>query len=75
MKVFANLKDAETAQQKAELKNSFSDEFVKELEAMGISREEIEGMWVRIRSNGTVTVDGIEDEAVWEQAQKLVEKI
>ncbi len=74
VKIFANLKDAEKAQQKAELKNSFSDEFVKELEGMGISREDIEGMQVRIGSNGTVTVDGIEDETVRQQVQKLVEK-
>lgn len=74
VKIFANLKDAEKAQQKAELKNDFSNEFAKELEGMGISREDIEGMQVRIGSNGTVTVDGIEDETVREQVQKLVEK-
>ena len=74
VKIFANLKDAEKAQQKAELKNDFSDDFVKDLEGMGISREDIEGMQVRIGSNGTVTVDGIEEETVREQVQKLVEK-
>ena len=74
VKIFANLKDIEKAQQKAELKNSFSEDFVKELEGMGISRDDIEGMRVRIRSNGDVTVDGIEDEAVREQVQKLIEK-
>ena len=74
VKIFANLKDVEKAQQKAELKNSFSEDFVKELEGMGISRDDIEGMRVRIRSNGDVTVDGIEDEAVREQVQKLIEK-
>ena len=74
VKIFANLKDADKAQQKAELKNSFSDDFVKELEGMGISREDIEGMRVRIGSNGTVTVNGIEDETVREQVRKLVEK-
>ena len=74
VKIFANLKDTEKAQQKAELKNNFSNEFAKELEGMGISREDIEGMQVRIGSNGTVTVDGIEDETVREQVQKLVEK-
>ncbi len=74
MKIFANLKDTEKAQQRAELKNGFSDAFVKELEGMGISREDIEGMQIRIGSNGTVTMDGIEDETVQEQVQKLVEK-
>ena len=74
VKIFANLKDTEKAQQRAELKNGFSDAFVKELEGMGISREDIEGMQVRIGSNGTVTVDGIEDETVRQQVQKLVEK-
>ncbi len=74
VKIFANLKDTEKARQKAELKNSFSDDFVKELEGMGISREDIEGMRVRIGSNGDVTVDGIEEETVREQVQKLVEK-
>ena len=74
VKIFADLKGAEKAQQKAELKNSFSDEFAKELESMGISREDIEGMQIRIGSNGTVTVDGIKDETVRKQVQKLVEK-
>ena len=44
VKIFANLKDMEKAQNKAELKNSFSDDFVKDLESMGISRDDIEGM-------------------------------
>ena len=74
VKIFANLKDFEKAQQKAELKGSFSEDFVKELEGMGISRDDIEGMRVRIGSNGDVTVDGIEDEAVREQVQKLIER-
>lgn len=74
VKIFGNLKDVEKAQQKAELKNSFSDEFVKELESMGISRDDIEGMRVRIGSDGTVTVDGIEDEDIRKQAQKSAEK-
>jgi len=47
---------------------------VKELEGRGISRDDIEGMRVKIGSDGTVTVDGIEDGAVREQAQKLAEK-
>ncbi|MDE6319653.1 MAG: hypothetical protein K2M22_08095, partial [Lachnospiraceae bacterium] len=72
VKIFANLKDAEKAQQKAELKNDFTEDFVKDLEDRGVSREDIEGMRVRIRSNGDVTVDGIEDENIREQVQKLV---
>lgn len=74
VKIFANLKDVERAQQKAELKNDYSDDFVKELEGMGISREDIEGMQIRIGGDGTVTVDGIEEETVREQMQKLVGK-
>lgn len=74
VKIFANLKDMEKAQNKAELKNSFSDDFVKELEGMGVSRDDLEGMRVRIGSNGDVTVDGIEDEAVREQVQNLIDK-
>ncbi len=74
VKIYANLKDVERAQQKAELKNSFSDEFVKELEGMDISREDIEGMRVRIGSNGDVIVDGIADGAVREQVQRLIDK-
>ncbi|MDE7333597.1 MAG: hypothetical protein K2O16_15525 [Lachnospiraceae bacterium] len=74
VKIFANLKDMEKAQQKAELKNSFSDDFIKELEGMGISRDDIEGMVVRIGSSKSVTVDGIENEAVREQVQKLVDE-
>ena len=37
----------EKAQNKAELKNSFSNDFVKDLEGMGISHDDIEGMRVR----------------------------
>lgn len=74
VKIFANLIDAEKAQQKAELKNDFSDEFNMDLDGMGIFREDIEGMQVRIGSDGTVTVDGIEDEIVREQVQKLIEE-
>ena len=44
----------------------------KDLEDRGVSREDIEGMRVRIRSNGDVAVDGIEDENIREQVQKLV---
>lgn len=74
VKIFAGLQDIQKAQQKAELKNSFSEDFVKELEGIGISRDDIEGMRVRIGSNGDVTVDGIEDEAVREQVQKLIDE-
>lgn len=74
VKIFANLKDMERAQQKAELKNDFSENFVKELEGRGIFRNDIEGMRVRIGSNGDVAVDGIEDETVREQVQKLVDE-
>lgn len=37
VKIFANLKDFEKAQQKAELKHDFSEDFVKDLESKGIS--------------------------------------
>lgn len=74
VKIFANLKDIEKAHQKAELKNSFSENFVKELESRGISRDDIEGMRVRIGSNGDVTVDGIEDKTVRDQVQKLIDE-
>ena len=72
VKIFANLKDFEKAQQKAELKNGLSGDFVKEMEGMGISCDDIEGMHVRIGSNGTVTVDGITDKTIRERVQKLV---
>ena len=42
VKIFANLKDFEKAQQKAELKHDFSEDFVKDLESKGISRDELE---------------------------------
>lgn len=74
VKIFANLKDYEKAQQKSELKNNFSEDFVKELEDIGISSRDIEGMRVRIGSNGNVTVDGIEDETVRKQVEKLIDK-
>ena len=41
---------------------------------MGISRDDIEGMCVRIGSNGDVSVDGIEDGTVREQVQKLIDE-
>ena len=59
VKIFANLKDFEKAQQKAELKNDFSEDFVKDLESKGISRDELEGMQIKIESNGNVTVSVI----------------
>lgn len=74
VKIFANLKDIEKAQKEAELKDSFSEDFVKELEGMGLSRDDIEGMRVRIGGGGDVTVGGIEDEAVREQVQKLIDE-
>ena len=66
--------DFKKAQQKAELKNDFSEDFVKDLESKGISRDELEGMQIKIESNGNVTVSGIEDKEVREQVQKLVEE-
>lgn len=48
--------------------------FVKDLESKGISRDELEGMQIKIESNGNVTVSGIEDKEVREQVQKLVEE-
>ena len=74
MKIFANLKDMEKAQNKAELKNGFSDDFVKDLEGKGISCDDIEGMCVRIGSNGDVSVDGIEDEGIREKVQELIDE-
>ncbi|WP_461901296.1 hypothetical protein [Roseburia intestinalis] len=35
VKIFANLKDFEKAQQKVELKHDFSEDFVKDLESKG----------------------------------------
>lgn len=74
VKIFANLEDYEKAQQKAGLKNDFSSEFTGELENRGISANDIEGMRVRIASDGTVTVEGIEDETVRKQVESLLEK-
>ncbi len=74
VKIFANLADFEKARQKAELKKDFSKEFLKEMEGLGISEKEVEGMSVKIGSDGTVTVEGIEDEAVRGQVEKLIEK-
>lgn len=74
VKIFANLEDFEKAQQKAGLKNDFSNEFTRELENRGISAEDIEGMSVKIASDGTVTVEGIEDEAVRKQVESLIDE-
>ena len=37
-------------------------------------RDRLEGMQIKIESNGNVTVSGIEDKEVREQVQKLVEE-
>ena len=72
VRIFANLADFEKAQQKAGLKNDLSNEFTGELEKRGIPAEDIEGMSVKITSDGTVTVEGIEDEAVRRQVENLI---
>ena len=74
VKIFANLEDFEKAQQKAGLKNDFSSEFIGELENRGISAEDIEGMRIKIASDGTVNVEGIEDEAVRKQVESLIDE-
>ena len=74
VKIFANLQDFEKAQQKAGLKNDFSKEFIKDLEDRGISAKDIEEMRVKIASDGTVTVEGIEDEAVRKQVESLIDE-
>lgn len=74
VKIFSNLKDYEKAKKKAELKNDFSKEFTNELEKEGISQDDVEGMQIKISSDGTVTVDGIEDEEVKKQLENLIEK-
>lgn len=74
VKIFANLQDFEKAQQKAGLKNDFSKEFTKDLEDRGISAKDIEGMRVKIASDGTVTVEGIEDETIRRQVEKLIDE-
>lgn len=74
VKIFASLKNFENAQQKAQLKGEFSEEFIREIENMDISQEDIEGMCVKIESDGTIDVEGIEDEAIREQVERLVEK-
>ena len=56
------------------MKNDFSEDFVKDLESKGIARDELEGMQIKIESNGNVTVSGIEDKEVREQVTKLVEE-
>ena len=47
VKIFANLKILRKAQQKAELKHDFSEDFVKDLESKGISRDELDGMQIK----------------------------
>lgn len=74
VKIFANLKDYEKAQQKAELKKDFSAGFVNELQDKGISLNDIEGMHIKIGSDGTVMVDGIENQAIRKQIEKLIEE-
>lgn len=74
VKIFSNLKDYEKAQQKAELKDDFSTSFCIELESMGISKEDVEGMQIKIASNGSVSVDGIENQEIKTQVENLIEK-
>ncbi len=74
VKIFANLKDYEKAQQRAELKENFSTVFVKELQDKGISLSDIEGMYVKIGSDGTLIVDGIENQTTKKQVEDLIEE-
>lgn len=74
VKIFGNLADFERAKQKAELKTTFSGEFGKELESRGISKEDVEGMSIKIGSDGTVAVEGIGEEAVRKQVENLVKE-
>lgn len=73
IKIFAKLKDYEKAKQKAELKE-FSEKFSKELENYGINQEELEGLQIKIESNGKITVSGIEDKNVQKQVEELAGK-
>lgn len=59
VKIFANLKDFEKAQQKAELKNDFSEDFVKDLESKGISRDELEGKDAWMEAAKEVNANGM----------------
>lgn len=74
VKIYANLQDFEKARQKAELRNDCSQEFVKELEKQGISKEVLEGMRVEISGDGTVTVTGMEDEAAQKQVEDIIKE-
>ncbi len=74
VKIFANLQDYEKARQNAELQNDFSQEFVKELEKQGISKEVLDGMKVEISSDGTVTVRGIGNEALQKKVEDIIKE-
>lgn len=52
----------------------FSKEFTRDLEDRGISAKDIAGMSVKIASDGTVTVEGIGDEAARKQVESLIDK-
>lgn len=73
IKIFANLKDYEKAKQKAELRD-FSENFSKELENQGITKNELEGLQIKIESNGKITVSGIDDKNVQKQVEELAGK-
>lgn len=72
VKIYANLRDYEKAQQQSQLQGEFSKEFSDDLENMNISPQDLENMQVRIESNGTVSVEGVEDEAVKKQVESLI---
>ncbi len=74
VRIFSNLKDFSRAQQKAELKNDFSKEFMEELKDLGISQDDVEGMRIKIESDGTVLAEGIADDRVKTQVEQLVRK-
>lgn len=72
VKIYANLRDIEKAQQQSLLQGEFSKKFAEGLNGLGISTQELEHMQVRIESDGTVTVEGVENEDVKRQVESLM---
>lgn len=73
IKIFANLKEYEKAKQKADLRD-FSENFSKELENLGIPKDELEGLQIKIESKGKITVSGIDDKNVQKQVEEFAGK-
>lgn len=72
VKIYANLKDIEKAQQQYELKEKTTKALTEDFNRLGIPPQELERLQIQIKSDGTVSVDGITDKTAQRQAEKRI---